>query len=113
MLIDATYKVCVCVYVCVCVFVCIICMYMCMSVKGMCIYFSLLPHTLYHTHTHTHTHKSTQTYTHTHTYIQGLVQGKLDQRNRQFEVTFAMGRDIGPGDVNAMLGKLVCVCKCA
>jgi len=36
----------------------------------------------------------------------GLIQGKLDQKKNVFEVQYAIGRDIGPNDVNNMLEKL-------
>jgi hypothetical protein len=36
----------------------------------------------------------------------GLVEGKLDQAKGSFEITYAMGRDIGPNDVDTMLEKL-------
>jgi len=36
----------------------------------------------------------------------GLIKGKLDQRKSAFEVSFAIGRDIGPSDVDFMIRKL-------
>jgi len=36
----------------------------------------------------------------------GLIKGKLDQKKRAFEVSSAMGRDIGPDDLDYMLAKL-------
>jgi len=36
----------------------------------------------------------------------GLIKGKLDQKKRAFEVSFAIGRDIGPTDLDQMLDKL-------
>lgn len=40
------------------------------------------------------------------TVVLGLVEGQLDQSRQVFEVQFAMGRDIGPQDVDTMLDKL-------
>ena len=40
------------------------------------------------------------------TVFAGLVEGQLDQQKGVFEVQFAMGRDIGPNDVDIMLAKL-------
>jgi COP9 signalosome complex subunit 7 len=37
---------------------------------------------------------------------EGLLDGKLDQRHSCFLVSYAMGRDIGPTDVDMMLDKL-------
>jgi len=36
----------------------------------------------------------------------GLIKGKLDQKKQVFEVEFAIGRDIGPDDVNQMLNSI-------
>jgi COP9 signalosome complex subunit 7 len=36
----------------------------------------------------------------------GLIQGKLDQRKRCFEVQSVIGRDLGPGEVEDMIGQL-------
>lgn len=35
-----------------------------------------------------------------------IIRGKLDQKNNQLEVDYAIGRDIGPGDVNTMASVL-------
>lgn len=40
------------------------------------------------------------------TVYQGLISGKIDQQHSVFEVQSAMGRDIGPDDVDEMIGKL-------
>jgi len=37
---------------------------------------------------------------------QGLIQGKLDQRKRAFEVQSVIGRDLGPSDVDNMINTL-------
>jgi hypothetical protein len=36
----------------------------------------------------------------------GLIKGKLDQKKGAFEVQYAIGRDIGPTDVDFMMKKL-------
>lgn len=36
----------------------------------------------------------------------GLIVGQLDQQHQKLEVQFAIGRDIGPNDVQLMIGKL-------
>jgi len=37
---------------------------------------------------------------------QGLIQGKLDQRRKQFEIEFAMGRDLKPESLDDMISVL-------
>lgn len=37
----------------------------------------------------------------------GILQAKLDQKEEQLEVEYTMGRDLGPGDVEAVLASLV------
>jgi len=37
---------------------------------------------------------------------QGIVQGKLDQKSQQFEVEFAMGRDLKPEAIDGMIDLL-------
>lgn len=37
---------------------------------------------------------------------QGLIKGQLDQNRSAFMVQYAIGRDIGPGDVSTMMQKL-------
>ena len=35
-----------------------------------------------------------------------LMRGKLDQKEQQFEVEYVIGRDLGPGQVEALLSSL-------
>jgi len=38
--------------------------------------------------------------------LQGLIQGKLDQKSRHFVVKYAVGRDTHHGDIDSMIEKL-------
>lgn len=39
--------------------------------------------------------------------VQGLVQGKLDQKSRAFVVKYAVGRDTQNEDIDSMIAKLI------
>lgn len=39
-------------------------------------------------------------------FYQDVIKGKLDQRKKQLEVEYAMGRDLRPGQIDEMLGVL-------
>ena len=43
----------------------------------------------------------------------GLVKGKLNQQQRRVEIAWAMGRDVGPDDLDAMISKLDSWCTSA
>lgn len=42
--------------------------------------------------------------------LQGLIQGKLDQKNRHFVVKYAVGRDTHHADIDSMIEKLTNWC---